>query len=276
MEDPKPRKGLLNLARKTGAFITACLIALALLQGSVFRTRADAGDLSKEVAELGTLATELGILLGLETYGLTVEQDILDTVNDMYDLLQKTEKRDQENYALDHEGLENGYIVWSDQTDAIRALYEKLSAAGALSFAETVSYEKFKEQNPGYRNAPDDGYIDFSETYKDRIGQFQQYAYGVVSANNDETHRVVNSQTLIKGLNDASFAAGYYRKLFQASDQIANFTNQTVSSVRIDIQRQIESQTVFTLNARQERADAHASLKQAIKKWKGQSNGRAY
>ncbi|MDR1944283.1 MAG: hypothetical protein LBQ19_05625 [Synergistaceae bacterium] len=265
------------MARKTGrTFISVCLAALLLLQGSVFRTRADAGDLNKIIGELGLLAGELGALLALETYGLTVEQDILDTVNDTYDLLQETEKRDKENYALDHEALENGYIVWSDQTDAIRALYGKLSAAGALSFAETVSYEKFKEQNPGYRNAPDDGYIDFSKAYKDRIGQFQRYAYGVVSANNDEAHRVVSSQTFIKKLNDASLAAGYYRKLSQASDQIANFTNQTVSNVRIDIQRQIESQTVFTLNARQERADAHASFKQAVTKWKGQSNGRAY
>jgi hypothetical protein len=198
---------------------------------------------------------------------------------ELYQMLQDTEAEDIKNYAADHAPLNPGDRAAVDLTAEIRGLYALLASADALSFMAEADYERFNEQSPGYRNAPDDSYIDFTGAYRDRIGRWQNYAYGVVEANNSEAWGILDDQGLLATtakLQAASLNAAGYRQLLQADGQTANLMNQALVKLRLDIQRQIEAETRFALNARQERIDARAAFKQAVREWRSQGSGGNY
>jgi hypothetical protein len=168
----------------------------------------------------------------------------------------------QPEYKKDHEALKN--VVWKDITVEVGVIYAALQAADALFSV------------PGYRTPVDGQTLRFSELYKSRVGQWQTYALAAITANNTQTSDATSVQTTIKSLHDASLAAEGYRQLLQSRHQTANFMNQEISKLRMDIQRQIDAETRIALNERQERADWQAAFEQAASRQTSQTQGKGY
>jgi hypothetical protein len=268
MEGSKRRTDILR--RSLAAVLTAGLTIAAAFPMSM--AEAGSSDLGDEMLILAGLLTTL---VGIEVATAAVDE-VGDWTDQLYELAEDMEDEDKENYEKDHEPLEEADAVFEDMAEEIRRLYTMLSSANALSFASSMTRDMFDAQNPGYRNAPEGEYIDFSRAYKDRIGAWKDYAYGITAAANFEAQSVLESQSVMGELSEASLSAYGYRQLLEAGAQSSNFANQEMSRLRIAIQRQIEAETKFALNARQERLDVHAAFKQAVREWKSQSTGAGY
>jgi hypothetical protein len=273
MEKPKYRIGLLKL---TAAVLTALTIA-----GAAPR-RAAAGEAAKEIGELlaaeSIILAATTVLIGL---GINATQEWIRTAvaeKAIWKLWKARDERIDEDYGNDHLALPAEDVVWSDATADISALYAKLASEWMFSFvpAAGLARQSFDQVYPGYLSSPAASYINFAAGYEARAGQAQDYAYGVLEANNSEAKGIPNVQTPIARMNTVFRDVGYYRQLSQADTQVANFLNQMLSRLRIDMGRQTEARNAFALEERQERTDAAAAFGQAVREWKNQSSGAGY
>jgi P-type conjugative transfer protein TrbJ len=168
--------------------------------------------------------------------------------------------------------------IWQDVTGTITELQNLYGSFKSLSLASAFDFEKFKIQHPGYRdvtNSPTAD-IDFSQIYKERVAQLDEYAAGVLEANNMEVQNVKDSQSTIKQLNEASKSSVGQMQALQAGNQIATFMAQELAELRIDMARQIDLQTEIALNEQQERTDEEAAFEQAISTWKPLTPGKKF
>jgi hypothetical protein len=256
-----------------------CLLFFAVLTASAPKN-AGAGEVAAEMAAIAALeATIMGEEYGLLATAISeiaLEIQIVTTEANDYNLLMKRDQRIDQDWENDHKPLAS--VVWSDITPDIEDLYRKLASGDeALSFVEELSTEKFDEQNPSFLDGPGDAaYVDFAALYEERMNNWMQYAYGVLSANNGEAWGVLNGQDKFGRLKDASLNAYYYRQLMQAGNQTRNATNQEISKLRTDTARETEAAAKFNFNEIQERIDVRAAMKQSVGKWKLQSAGRGY
>ncbi|MDR1649749.1 MAG: hypothetical protein LBR71_05765 [Synergistaceae bacterium] len=251
---------------------------LALNFSLTFSAAGPLGRLSVRFAEAGSTVADLegyrNKLLALEAARIAayaLESQLPDVekkiTQDMAAIAAEALRRDttevQPEYKKDHETLKD--VVWKDITAEVGAIYDALRSADNLFSV------------PGYRTPPEGGEtLRFSELYKDRVGQWQAYATAAIAANKTQTGDATSVQTTIKSLHDASLAAAGYRQLLQSRHQTANFMNQEISKLRMDIQRQIDAETQIALNERQERADWQAAFDQAVNRWKSQTQGKGY
>jgi hypothetical protein len=268
MEGSKQRSDILR------RILSAVLVAALTIGAAAFPIpKAEAGsDIPDKMMILAGLISALAVAEGV----VTAVDKVGEWTEKREELEEEMDKASKENYEADHARLKAADVVFEDMTGEIRSLYAMLASADALSFADSLNRDMFDAQNPGYRNAGAGQYIDFSRIYKDRIGAWKNYAYGMTAASNFEARSILESQSEIRELAEASLSAEGYRQLSEAGSQISNFTNQEMSRLRIAVQRQIEAETKFALNARQERLDVHAAFKQAVREWKSQSTGSGY
>jgi hypothetical protein len=151
----------------------------------------------------------------------------------------------------------------------------------------------FKELNPGYRNVPPDDKppVIFRNAYVERDKQFLSFAYGALKENNAEARGILSndhplSPSKIKTLHDASKNAGKliasgnraggYRQVFQAGNQIVNFSNQEIARLRVDMMRLHEMRTTIALNARQEKTDTVSAFEHAVRSWKPETGASSF
>jgi DNA-binding helix-hairpin-helix protein with protein kinase domain len=250
------------MRKKNGKRLGFCVLVAVFLQSCIFTGGAGAGDFVSK-----GLALEAAVLLGAKIASLVYSK------KEYQEKLDESTK-DEERYADDHATLKD--IVFSDSSGDMQSLYNMLYSNSALSFAAQLDIEKFEAQNPGYRDTSKEGYISFAEIDKDRMSQWQDYAYGVFEANNHEAYDVKSSQGLIKKLNTAFLNAEGYRQLVQASSQTSDFMGQEVVRLRLDMQRALEAQMKYALNEWQEDADEQAAFEEGIKSWNTQSSGKNY
>jgi hypothetical protein len=278
MEKPKYRSGLLKagLLKFTAMVLTALTIA-----GGTAR-RAAAGDAAEEAAKIAAAeSTMIADSYALLLLGINAAQEWIRTAvteSNKYSLLVQRDKRIEEDYDNDHLALSAEDIVWTDWTADISALYAKLASENMFSFvpAAGLTRQAFDQMYPGYLSSPAASVIDFAAGYETRAGNAQDYAYGVLEANNSEAQGVLNSQPSIAKMDTVFRNVGYYRQLLQADTQVSTFTNQALSKLRIDLGRQIEARHTFALEERQERTDVTAAFNQAVREWKSQSPGAGY
>jgi P-type conjugative transfer protein TrbJ len=198
----------------------------------------------------------------------------LDTLKKIYALDKTMKEDDDKRYEADHKKIEEH--VFEDRTDEVRGLLDLLDSQGALSFVKTDFDEKYKAQNPGYRQSAADSYIDFASDYKDRADKLQSYMGSAMWVNNSAAKEISASLETIKELKRASENAYGYRQLWQAGAQVMNFVNQELSETRLDIGRQFDVEARYAINEQQEKTDAAASFGQAVRNWKTQSGGAQY
>lgn len=193
----------------------------------------------------------------------------------------------QAYYAADHLALSGG--VWNDLTQKIADLSKLLAGANALSFlasGDTASGDssgtvdsKFGTYYPGYSGQILT--IDFSQEYKQRMSEWEKYAFGTLSANNKEALDIKdNLLNLLSKLNDASSTLSTsgigYRQLLQARNQIYIFVAQEVANMRIDVMRQIEARARFAANRQQKRTNERVAFGKAVPTLASQSQGKNY
>jgi hypothetical protein len=269
------------------SFVYGCVFLAVVFGGCVFPLPSgaidwigDVGhhkDIDQRIAAMGVAAVELMIDLGLLNDIKKSMQNTLATETAM-------DVWEEAQYQLDHSALED--VVWTDISGDIKQLYESLSSTqvAAFSFMNTATAAlSFSQQYPGYRARQAGTYVDFADAYKTRVdgnliltGGLQGYLKGLLKANNSEFLAVQKAQEQIKKLKDASDNAGYYRRLWQAGDQIVNVVNQEFSQLRIDIQRHLDAELRYAANEQQERADTQAAFEWAVQEWKTQSAGKGY
>ncbi|MDR1649748.1 MAG: hypothetical protein LBR71_05760 [Synergistaceae bacterium] len=265
------------------SFIRCCALFAAVFGGCVSPFPAGAGNIghSKDIEQrIAALATEAGAL-GVD---LSLLKDIEKSMKSTLETETAMDVWEEAQYQLDHAVLDN--VVWNDITEDIKKLYSSLSSmrTAAFSFMDADAAEvSFARQYPGYRARQTGGYVHFAQEYKNRIdgsstsdGGLQGYLEGVLKANNSEFLAVQKAQENIRKLKDASDNAGFYRKMWQAGDQIVNVVNQEFSQLRIDIQRHLDAEIRYALNEQQEKADAQAAFEWAVQEWKAQSSGKGY
>jgi P-type conjugative transfer protein TrbJ len=196
---------------------------------------------------------------------------IYDKKKALYDLDVEENEEDIRNYDKDHAAL-NDKVMY-DLAAKIDRLYETLSAADALTYAAEADLERrYAELYPGY----DTHISDFSAGFKDRMKEKRNYAYGSLSAGNDETAEIKDDLAgLLESLNDASLNAEGYLQVMQARNQIYAFAGQEILNLRVDMTRQIEARANISAERQRRRIERMAAFERAIG-WKSQSAGGQY
>jgi hypothetical protein len=184
----------------------------------------------------------------------------------------------KDRYKDDHKELESGSRVWRDAGEGINALYGILadgSASEALTFEAALTLEKFQAQFPGYRSASAPP-VDYASDDKKRMGNWQDYAFKAIRANNDSAMSIKTLQPYIERMKDASLSASYYRQVLQAGNQISVGLAQEITELGVDAQRQLEFRTVVTLQKIQDEINEDSAFEQGIRVWQQQAPGLAY
>jgi hypothetical protein len=259
---PKLLKNLRGKLSGAGGAAGAVLWALTVWGCLCFPGAADAGNFS----EYGENLVKANMGLVSLKYSSTVYA-YLD-----YKEEDSADKAYKEHYARDH--LPLVLTVWEDLTGETAALYKNLASNDilALSFVASLNREKFEAQNPGYRTS----YTDYEAEYRKRVQRRRNFDLETVKANNTEANASVNTRMpdMLK-LNVSSIATLGYRQGLQAGNQTANFMNQGLVLLRMDMLRQTEAETFFALDEMQEDSDGQAAFEGGIK-WRSQSAGKTY
>ncbi|MDR1740617.1 MAG: hypothetical protein LBR38_02055 [Synergistaceae bacterium] len=184
-------------------------------------------------------------------------------------------------YASDHAMLT--WIPIDMATGEIKALYSALQSSPdlALSFADSLTREKFNAQNPGYRVLSGDQspVLDFKAIYKTRAnnwaGGSTSYGYGMFKGNSLEasaTSATSTRQLLVMApqLLLSSQTSGYM-PLFNMGNLMANFTNQQLLLTRTDFMRNFEISAQLAAYEVQDEADLQAAFEQGVVRWTEQN-----
>ncbi len=155
--------------------------------------------------------------------------------------------------------------IWNDVTGQFEELYGILEQAKSLTFGAAFDHEKCEAENPGYRE--DTGGLNYSEIYKDRVEDWQQYWEATLLANNMAAEEIKDSQGLIKQLNEAAKSSEGQHQALQAGNQIMVYQAQQLSQIHASILRQIDAQAEFAMNEQQERTDEEEAMGKAIGEW---------
>ncbi|MDR1649751.1 MAG: hypothetical protein LBR71_05775 [Synergistaceae bacterium] len=242
----------------------AAFLALAVFGCLCFPSAAGAGNFS----EYGENLVKANMGLVSLKYSSTVYA-YLD-----YKEEDSADKAYKEHYARDH--LPLVLTVWEDLTGETATLYKNLAAGDilALSFAASLERAKFDAQNPGYRDAA--SYTDFEAEYRKRVERRRNFDLETLKANNTEANASVKTRMPdMQKLHLSSIATLGYRQGLQAGNQTANFMNQGLVLLRMDMLRQTEAETFFALDEMQEDSDGQAAFEGGIK-WRSQSAGKTY
>ncbi|GHS90001.1 hypothetical protein AGMMS49957_14580 [Synergistales bacterium] len=215
-------------------------------------------------------------------------------------------------YKADHAEIKSEDKVFKEQSLATLYLalnpgYDVPGIGRELSFWGAVPLppqrSDFDRQDPGYRkllsgdvssdNLNPNDIVVFSKEYKNRTEEFLDFAYTSLYANNSEAKGFLKnddplSTKMIVSLDIASDNAGNplnaltggngggHRQVMQAGNQIANFANQEISRLKVDINRLSEERARVARNERQEKIDVHAAFDQAVRIWKNTGSGSGY
>jgi hypothetical protein len=270
MEKSNSRPRLLKiLSKKSPRAAGAALWALAVFARLCLPGAADAGNLGS-----GEDLVKANMGLVSSRYSSSVYAYLDYKEEDSAD---KAYKR---RYARDHLPLVPGLAtVWEDLSGETATLYRNLASADAasadiLAFSFVASFDlaKFEAQNPGYRTS----YTDFEAAYKKRVQRRRNFDLETLKANNVEAKASVNTRMpdMLK-LHLSSIATVGYRQGLQAGSQTANFMNQGIVLLRMDMQRQLEMETFFALDEMREDSDGRAAFGGGIK-WQSQNSGKDY
>jgi|GEM_PF-4204904 len=164
--------------------------------------------------------------------------------------------------------------IWKDITGELTVLQNLLSSAKSLTFGASLDHEKYTKQHPGYRES--DKTQDYSQLYKDRMDYWQKYWEAVFKANQMTVETIKDQQSLIQQLNEAAKSSVGQHQALQAANQIAIYMAQQLSELRMDMQRQMDSQAEFAMNEQQERVDEQAAMEAAIGTWETGSSPKKY
>lgn len=176
-----------------------------------------------------------------------------------------------ENMLLNTEKLESD--TWSDATNDLVKLRNLLQSAESLTFGLSFDSEKFNTRYPGYRTEVE---TDYSTLYKDRVVDWQKYYLAALEVNQLEAKRIIDQQAFLGELHAAASSAVGQNQLIQAGNQIAVYMAQQMTQLRLDMQRQIESQSTYMLDHKQGEADDHSAFEAAVGTWKKPSTGKSY
>lgn len=163
--------------------------------------------------------------------------------------------------------------VWKNATKELNKLRNLLKSAESLTFGLSFDSEKFDTRYPGYRKISD---IDYPAYYKTRVADWQRYYRAALEANHIEAKRILDEQLFLESLNTASANAEGQVQMLQAANQIAVYMAQQITQLRLDMQRQIESQATFMLNQQQSDTDERAAWEEAIGEWKTPAPGKSF
>jgi hypothetical protein len=199
---------------------------------------------------------------------------MITAVTGTYDTAEAEAKWKHDNYVSDHGSLSSILPDVPVAGSPIRVFSDDLTSYvnRAISSDNTLT-STLDKLAPGIRSPTSSKTV--SQIYEDRVGEWRDYARGVLSADNFAANDVKKSLETISKLKRAAQAAGTnyliqpggYIQLEQAGGQISNFLSQELSKLRVDMNRQIAAKTGFVLNEQQERADAMTAFEQAVTTW---------
>lgn len=176
-----------------------------------------------------------------------------------------------ENMLLNTQKLDAA--TWQDATNDLVRLRNLLQSAESLTFALSFDSEKFNTRFPGYRSISEINYPSF---YKERVFDWQKYYRAAMEANHLEAKRILDEQAFLQALHNAANSAVGQNQMVQAGNQIAVFMAQQMTQLRLDIQRQIESQSTYMLGQQQNEADEQSAWEEAVGTWKTPSEGKSF
>jgi hypothetical protein len=177
----------------------------------------------------------------------------------------------KDNYAADHRKLAgNIFSSVARQFDAV-TLHSIMAAGGAVSYAANPA-AAVTSRAPGLRT----GAGVYSTLYKDRRAVWQNDMKGAFGGNRSQTAETgANADSVIKGLDDASFGAKGYMELLQAGAASENYTNVTMLGMRSDAIRQTDAQLRLWLEKIQDDADEVSAFEGAVGAWTEPASGTA-
>jgi P-type conjugative transfer protein TrbJ len=266
-DDYQQVKDLLDAAEEAGRALTPA--EQAEIDGLVEEVEASVEEEAEEEKTPEVIEAAIKVTI------TTIDGILKGKKDDLRDMAKDELSESKEKLAKDHDPLEEEETVWNDMTGQIDGLFESLSAADALTFAAAADFERrFEEKYPGYK-APDSG--DFSGEFKERVNDWQNYAFAELGANNFEAlDAKENLQEFMDKLNGASLSAYGYTQLLQARNQIYLFAAEEVLNLRLDVVRRIEARARFISNREQKKIDGRVAFEQAVNEWRAQSGGRGY
>ena len=175
-----------------------------------------------------------------------------------------------ENMVLNTQKLSS--TLWDDAAGELTKLRNLLSTIEGLTFGASFDDEKYEAKYPGYRDSTE---TDYAEYYKEQVAYWHAYYRAALAANNMAIQNILDDQAFINELNKASKnGAQGQMQMLQAANQISIFMAQQLSKLRMDMQRQIESQATHALTVQQQAADEESSMEAAIGTWKDMDSGK--
>lgn len=182
-----------------------------------------------------------------------------------------TQIKQYENMLLNT--LKLGKATWADATKDLVKLRNLLQSAESLTFALSFDSEKFDTRYPGYRSISD---IDYPTFYKNKTADWQSYYRAAMEANHLEAKRILDEQAFLNELHNAANNAVGQNQMIQAANQIAVYMAQQMTQLRLDLHRQIESQSTYMLDHKQNEVDEQVAWEEAVGTWRKPSTGKSY
>lgn len=155
--------------------------------------------------------------------------------------------------------------TWKDASKELERLRNLLKSAESLTFSLSFDAEKYETRYPGYSTVRG---IDYPAFYKERAEEWTKYYKAAMEVNHLEVKRIFEEQAFLNELHSASNSAVGQNQLLQAGNQIAVHMGQQMTQLRLDINRQIESQTNYMMNAKQDETHEQVAWEEAIGTWK--------
>lgn len=163
--------------------------------------------------------------------------------------------------------------TWLDVTKDLQKLRNLYQSAESLTFALSFDSEKFNTRYPGYRSFEN---INYPTLYKDRVSEWQKYYRAAMEANQMEAKRLLDEQEFLQELHEAANSAEGQVQMVQAGNQIAMYMAQQMTQLRLDMQRQNESQMTYMGNQKQDSIDEQAAWEKSIGKRKSTTPGESF
>lgn len=163
--------------------------------------------------------------------------------------------------------------TWLDVTKDLQKLRNLYQSAESLTFSLSFDAEKFNKRYPGYRSEDN---INYPSLYKERVSDWQRYYRAAMEANQMEANRIMDEQAFLQELNDAANSAEGQVQMVQAGNQIAMYMAQQMTQLRLDMQRQNESQMTYMGNQKQDSIDEQEAWESAIGTWQPSTPGKSY
>ncbi|MDR3281373.1 MAG: hypothetical protein LBT23_12790, partial [Synergistaceae bacterium] len=179
-----------------------------------------------------------GIQIGLAVADIVAMNLWENTIEDVDELFDKWARQKHANYATDHYLLSPENSTYSDASGYI---------IGYLGASEDIT-----ERYAGYRDMSSKLH---SEAFSGQSGAFMERMKSMLGDNNRALRDIMSKQgDLNKMLNVSKKVYGYTRQI-QATAQSANYLNQELTRLQVDIDGILGLEAEIALNEQQRQAD---------------------